>query len=38
LLNVVRSIIAKASDNLVMSCHNIASAYAATMKSPSEAS
>ena len=38
LLNVVRSIIAKASDSLVMSCHNIASTYAATMKAPSEAS
>jgi hypothetical protein len=34
LLGVVRSIITTAGDNLVMSCHNIASAYAATMKAP----
>jgi hypothetical protein len=34
LLNVVRSIITKASDNLVMSCHKVAADYAATMKAP----
>lgn len=36
LLNVVRSIINTASDNLVLSCHKVAADYAASMQAPAQ--